>query len=57
MRAKSYFGMINTIKRRIYTIREGREIKEKFQQNKYVTKDDLIRIVEWKFPGRRLAGQ
>ena len=33
------------------------ELRQKFQQYKYVTKDDLIRIVKWKFQGRLVGRQ
>ncbi len=32
------------------------ELRKKFQENKFVTKDDLVEIVKWKFQGR-LSGR
>ncbi|MBW2061962.1 MAG: hypothetical protein JRI95_10430 [Deltaproteobacteria bacterium] len=33
------------------------ELSSKFQQNKMITKDDLIQIVKWKFQGRLFGRQ
>jgi len=36
----------------LYTKGEEEELRAKFQKNKFMTKDDLKRIVKWKFQGK-----
>jgi hypothetical protein len=33
------------------------ELKKRFKKNKYITKDDLIKIIKWKFQDDRLKGR
>jgi hypothetical protein len=32
--------------------RDEEELRKKFQENRFITKKDLVRIVKWKFQGR-----
>ena len=32
--------------------RDEEELRKKFQENRFITKKDLVRIVKWKFHGR-----
>jgi len=41
----------------LYTKGDEEELKEKFRKNKYLDKEDLIRIVKWKFQGRLTGRQ
>lgn len=41
----------------LYNKGDEEELRQKFQQNKYLTKDDLIRIIRWKFQGRLVGRQ
>lgn len=36
----------------LYNKGEEEELRTNFQRNKYITKEDLIRVVKWKFQGR-----
>lgn len=40
----------------LYNKGDEEELRRKFQENQYITKDDLIKTIEWKFQGR-LAGR
>ena len=41
----------------LYNKGDEEELRSKFQENQYITKDDLIRIIEWKFQGRLTGRQ
>ena len=41
----------------LYTKGDEEELRKEFQENNFITKQDLIRIVKWKFQGRLLGRQ
>lgn len=41
----------------LYNKGDEEELRKKFQENNFITKQDLIRIVKWKFQGRLLGRQ
>lgn len=41
----------------LYNKGDEEELRRKFQENQYITKDDLIKTIEWKFQGRLTGRQ
>ena len=41
----------------LYNESDEEELGEKFRQNKHITKDDLVRVIKWKFQGKLIGRQ